>query len=193
MAKKLTQEEIFETALKTFARYGFRRARVEDVAKDLNVAVGTLYRYVKDKKDLYERTVEFGIRSWQGRVMEAIQGMDNPLDKFRLMGMKGYDYLEQEPDLRQILMDDPTIFPLSPRKIRFPEIDSTSISLIKSILTDGVEQKVFRDVDIEATANILYSIYVMFIIKTYVKSEETSTRQMFEKGLELILHGLVNV
>ena len=98
--------------------------------------------------------------------------MDDVKEQFRIMGVKGYGYLEKDKALRQIMIDDPSIFPLSPRKTRFPEIDTASISLIKSILQTGIDQGCFRTIDIEETANLLYSIYVMFIIKTYIKSEE---------------------
>lgn len=191
MAKKTTPEKIFETALEVFAKYGFRRTRVEDIAKDLDIATGTLYRYVKDKKDLYEKTVRFGIRRWQSKVFEALADVEDVTEQFIVMGKKGYGYLADDVHLRQILIDDPSIFPLTPRKERFPEIDTASINLIKSILQKGVDQKVFRDVDIEMTAELFYSFYVMFIIKTYIKSDGHSTQQMFEHGLNLILKGLL--
>ncbi len=192
MAKKTTPEKIFETALEVFARYGFRRTRVEDIATELDMATGTLYRYVKDKKDLYEKTVRFGIRRWQSKVFEAIADVEDVTEQFIVMGKKGYGYLAEDLHLRQILIDDPSIFPLAPRKVRFPEIDTASINLIKSILQKGVEQEKFANIDIDMTAELFYSFYVMFIIKTYIKSDGHSTEEMFEHGLELILTGLLS-
>ena len=93
--------------------------------------------------------------------------------------------------MRKILMDDPSIFPLSPRKIRFPGIDNTSLDMIKMLLTKGIDQGVFRRVDVEPVSEFLYSIYVMFIIKTYVKSEGNTASEMYEKGIDLILNGLL--
>lgn len=191
MAKITSPDKISEAAARVFARYGFRRARMEDVAAELDVAPATLYRYVNDKRDLYEKTVAHGIRRWQSRVFEAVAGIDDVTEQFVVMCRKGYGYLAEDADLRQIMIDDPTIFPLSPRKVRFPEIDSASIGLIRSILQKGVDSGVFRPVDVDHVAELLYSIYVMFIIKTYVKSEEHSTHRMFEEGLTLILNGLL--
>ena len=54
-----------------------------------------------------------------------------------------------------------------------------------------MEEKKFRAVDIKYATDLLFSIYVMFIIKTYIKSEGKSTRKMFEQGLDLILSGLL--
>lgn len=191
MSKKTSREEIFEAALKVFARYGLRRTRMEDIAVELNMATATLYRYVRDKRDLYEQTVAHGIKRWQSRVFEAISGIDDVTEQFVTMCRRGYGYLAEDSDLRQIMVDDPAIFPLSPRKERFPEIDSASIGLIKSILQKGIDRGVFRPVDVDHVAELFYSIYVMFIIKAYVKSEQHSTRKMFEEGVNVILKGLL--
>ncbi len=191
MAKKINLDQIYETALEVFSRYGFKRSRVEDIAQELGVATGTLYRYVKDKNDLYEKTVMFGIKRWQIKVFESIAGIEDVKEQFLTMGRKGYGYLAEDVHLRQILVDDPSIFPLSPRKVRFPEIDTASVNLIKSILKKGVTSGVFRKIDIDLTAELFYSFYVMFIIKTYIKSDGYSTEQMFENGLDLILTGLL--
>ena len=182
---------LYQAALKIFARYGFRRARVEDIAGELGVAVGTLYRYAANKRDLYEKTVAFGIGRWQQKVVAELEGIDDVRDKFKTMCLTAYDHLAGDPDLRAILVDDPSVFPLVPRNVRFPEIDSASMHLIRQILTEGIDRGVFRPVDVNTTADLLYSIYVMFIIKTYIKSEGRSTRSMFEGGLDLILNGLL--
>jgi hypothetical protein len=56
----------------------------------------------------------------------------------------------------------------------------------------GSDEKKFRRIDIKYVTDLLYSIYVMFIIKPYIKSEGKSTRKMFDQGLDLILSGLVS-
>ncbi len=191
MRKKTTPEKIYETALKVFAKYGFQRTRVEDITGELDMATGTLYLYVKNKKDLYEKTVSHGIKKWQGKVFEAIVDIDDVREQFLAMCKRSYGYLAEDVNLRQVLINDPSIFPLSPRKVRFPEIDIASINLIKEILQKGIDRQVFRNVDVDHVAELFYSIHVMFIIKTYVKSEGRSAEKMFDEGLDLMLNGLI--
>ena len=187
----LTPERLYQVSLELFARYGFRRTRVEDIAGELEVAAGTLYRYARSKRELYEKTVSFGIRRWQARVFDAIAGIGDAREQFLVMARAGFGYLEEDAALRSILIQDPQFFPLSPRKVRFPEIDTASVSLIRTILERGIRQGVFRALDTEAAAELLYSFYVMFIIKTYITSEGRTASQMFEHGLDLMLAGLL--
>jgi len=46
-------------------------------------------------------------------------------------------------------------------------------------------------VDPDRTVGFLFSVYVMFVIKTYIRAEDGSPRRMFEQGLDLILNGLL--
>ena len=191
MRKRVEIDKIYHAAQKIFARYGFKRTRMEDVAQELGLATATLYNYVKDKNDLYERAVAAGIRRWQGLVFQAVAEESDIRAKFLAMCQKGYEYLRGDQDLRTIMIHDPTVFPLSPRKVRFPDIDRASIGMIKDVLQTGISQGVFRPVDVDSVAELLYSIYVMFIIKRYVVSEGQSTSKMYQDGLDLILEGLL--
>ncbi len=193
MSKKFTVEQIYSAAIPVFARYGYKRTRIKDVSSELDMVSGTLYRYVKDKRDLYEKSVAHGIMQWQAKVRESMEETDDIKEQFVCLCQKSYLYLSQDQDMQKILMNDPSIFPLSPRKVRFPGIDNTSLDMIKTLLTKGMNQGIFRTVDVDTTAEFLYSIYVMFIIKTYVKSEGNSSSQMYEQGIKLILNGLLTI
>ncbi len=191
MAKKFTLEQIYAAAIPVFARYGYKRTRVEDISSELDMVPATLYRYVKDKRDLYEKSVTFGITKWQAKVMTSIGQTEDVKEQFIRLCRKSHQYLSQDLDMQKILMGDPSIFPLSPRKVRFPGIDYGSLDMIKMLLNKGMAQGVFRKVDVDPVAEFLYSIYVMFIIKTYVKSEGSSSSLIYENGIDLILNGLL--
>ncbi|MCK9263549.1 MAG: TetR/AcrR family transcriptional regulator [Deltaproteobacteria bacterium] len=187
--EKLTR--IYEAGLRVFARYGYRRARVEDIADELGMTKGNLYLYVKDKRDLYEKAVSHGLLQWQAMVARSIEKIDDVCEQFLALCRKGYTYLSRDVSLRSVLINDPSIFPLSSREDRFAEINRASMDLLRSVLTRGIREGRFREVDVDHLAELLYSIYVMFIIKTYVKSEGKSTQKMFEQGLDVVLQGLL--
>lgn len=182
---------MYDAALKVFAQYGYKRTRVEDVAAELGMTKGNLYLYVKDKRDLYEKAVSYGLLRWQAKVRESISGMDDVVEQFLTMCQKSFMYLSRDVSLRTILINDPSIFPLSTKEDRFAGINRASMDMLKSVLKKGIDDGKFRNVDVSSATDLLYSIYVMFIIKTYIKSEVKSSRKMFEQGVDLILSGLL--
>jgi AcrR family transcriptional regulator len=183
---------IYDAALKVFSQYGYKRARVEDIASELGMTKGNLYLYAKDKRELYEKAVSYGLLRWQAKVRDAVSGIEDVKEQFVAMCKKSFMYLSRDVSLRTILINDPSIFPLSPNEDRFAEINRASMDMLKTLLKKGMDEKKFRRIDIKYVTDLLYSIYVMFIIKTYIKLEGKSTRKMFDQGIDLILSGLVS-
>ena len=81
-------------------------------------------------------------------------------------------------------------FTLSPAEDRFYEINQGAMLLIKDILIQGIKEGRFYEVDIDHTTELLFSVYIMFLIKTYIKSEGSSAFRMYEEGVALIVRGL---
>ncbi|MDT8272552.1 MAG: TetR/AcrR family transcriptional regulator [Desulfomonilia bacterium] len=187
--EKLTR--IYETALKMFAQYGYKRTRVEDIAHDLGMTKGNLYLYVKDKRDLYEKVVTHGLLHWQNQVFESISKKEDVVDQLVTLCQKSFSYLEKDVPLRTVLMNDPSIFPLSRKEDHFSEINRFSMDMLRSLLRKGIREGKFRDVDVNRVTDLLFSIYVMFIIRTYIQSEGRSTKKMFEQMIDIVLNGLL--
>lgn len=56
-------EQIADAALRRFARYGFKRSSMEDVAREAGLAKATLYLHFKGKDDVFRAMIErFGAR-----------------------------------------------------------------------------------------------------------------------------------
>jgi AcrR family transcriptional regulator len=51
-------DEVVDAAAEVFARQGYRRTQMADVARELGVAAGTLYRYVESKEALFDLCVQ---------------------------------------------------------------------------------------------------------------------------------------
>lgn len=53
-----TRDRVLEAALRLFSENGYRGATTAEIARQASVAEGTIYRYFKDKKDLFLACVE---------------------------------------------------------------------------------------------------------------------------------------
>jgi len=188
--KKENIETIYTAALKTFSRFGYQKTTVEDIAKTINMTKGNLYLYVKNKKDLYRGTVAWALQNWQLRVAAAVDRETDARRRFEVMCFKAVEYLSSDKYFRQVLIHDPDIFPMFPKKDPFEEINRNSVMMIKNILEQGIKEKVFRKVDVGRVSEIIFLIYKMFIIRTYIKNETDFMQQVFAETVELVTHGL---
>ena len=191
MNREEKTEEIYRAALKVFAEYGFKKTTVEDIASELGLAKGTLYLYAADKRDLYRRAVAWAFGIWQARVKEAVAQCDGPVAKLEVLTHKAYAYLSDNSAFQKILSRDPELFPLFTSKDPYADINHESVDMLRSVLREGVACGVFEMDDVESVAQSLFSIYVMFIQKTYVAEEGDEVRVMFENAIKLIMRGLL--
>jgi AcrR family transcriptional regulator len=53
-----TKENILHTALRLFARDGYEAASVSDIAEELGITKGALYKHYKNKRDIFDSIVD---------------------------------------------------------------------------------------------------------------------------------------
>ena len=190
MSREEKKQQILNAALKVFAKFGFKKTTVEDIAGELNMTKGNLYLYAKNKRDLYEQAVSWGLIEWQASSYKAALKKTGALERIVAYCSAGYDYLCRNDDLRALISNDQTIFPISPSEDRFSKINERSLDLLREMLASGIEKGEIRQIDTSSVSGILYSIYVMLIIKTYIKKDEEITGKMLEAGFDIVLNGL---
>ena len=181
---------IYEAALGVFADFGFKKATLDDIAAELGMTKGNLYRYAINKKDLYRNTVRYAMLRWQGRVREAIEQETVATQQFHVMCRKAVAYLSEDDALRRLLVRDPDIFPMFPANDPYADINANSVAMIRSILERGIAEDRFRSVDLETVPEIIFSVYKMFIIRMYIKSRDRAQEAMFTQTVALITQGL---
>ncbi len=190
MRKRGSIEEIYKAALRVFGRYGYRKATLGDIAAELGMTQGNLYLYVRNKRDLYQKSVGYALLRWQGRVREAVAQESDPRGQFVVMCRKAVEYLSRDDDFRRVLVHDPEIFPMFPRRDPYEKINRNSMNMIRAILRRGIEEKCFRAVNLSTLPQLIFSIYKMFIIRMYIRAEGRAMQRMSEETLDMITKGL---
>ncbi len=192
LKKDENRQQLFKEALSLFARYGYKKTTIEDVADTLGMTKGNLYFYVKNKKDLYFQTIHWALTRWQDHVRKAVGRETSPPGQFQAMARSALAYIESDTVLQQLLIKDPDIFTLDRDRDRFPEANAAARQIIRDILDRGVGEGAFFVSDTRAAAQYLFSMYMMFLIQTYVYLDQDDFKKMFDAALELILGGLMS-
>ncbi len=191
MNRQEKMDKMFEASLRIFARFGYKKTTVEDIATELGMTKGNLYLYVRDKRDLYEQTVAYGLKRWQQNVVASLKPSEDIVERLINACRSSYEYLSKDEDMRNIVINDPAIFPLYPQEDHFYKINIESMSILKSMLHQGIDEGRFRQVDVEHLTDFIYSVYIMFVHKTYVKLEGKTVDEMFNAALDVITKGLL--
>src|SRR6185436_14513135 len=87
-------------AAKAFARFGFQKASVDDIAKSAGVAKGTIYLAAPSKKELFYEVLLREVRAWNAEAL-ALVDPRVPADELLItLADWGVRTLDQHPLVR---------------------------------------------------------------------------------------------
>ncbi len=178
-------------AARAFARFGFKKASVDDIAKGAKVAKGTIYLACESKEDLFYQVLHRDVRSWVAEVSKLIDPRIPADELLAMMSKSALAYLDHRPLVRDLLFGK-TAELLPSWAERLHELRSLGSAGVIEVLKLGGRQGVFRvDLDVEAVASLLQDLQ----LTTYLfhnrgpDREERLERRMLA-GLDMILNGI---
>lgn len=185
------REQIFATALQLFARYGYKKTTVEDIAGALRLTKGALYLYVKNKQDLYEKTAAWALLEWQQKVRDTVMDIADPVERFRVMAISGIEYLLGNEELLALITAETDFYADLVEKEPFASIHRDSAMMMENVLNEGIESGVFRQVDAAATAATLFPMYMAFIAQAKSKAQREDLMPRYRNMLDIMCAGLL--
>ncbi len=183
------RECILLSAAKAFARFGFKKASVEDIAREAGVAKGTVYLACDSKQDLFYQVLHRELREWlaQGaRLIEPRRPADALLPEVTGADLDG---LSSRELVRDLLTG--RLHALVPAwAARFDELRVLGRGNVSEVLRLGARQGVFRDdVDLDRIAAVVQDLQVATLLfPEAAPSPDAPPR--WRAGLELVLDGL---
>jgi TetR/AcrR family transcriptional regulator, repressor for uid operon len=152
------KEKIMQSAMQNFAKNGFDRTRMEDIATAAGLAKGTLYLYFKNKEDLFYAICDHNLEELRNQLSRLFNRKENiMLDAERFYhqyrrGNLGGDTIwfemialsTRSPKLRKILAEN----------------QSKVYKVVKEFLKTQIERGFLReDINIDLIASVLIALY----------------------------------
>jgi TetR/AcrR family transcriptional regulator, fatty acid metabolism regulator protein len=138
---------ILDAAIRVFAREGFHRCRVSDIAREANVAYGLVYHYFRSKDEVLDTLFT---ERWS-LLLEAIEGSgdDVPVrDQLHAVASFIIDSYRNDPDLMKVIIVEVTRAANTFGRAHLDEIRQ-AYQGISAIVARGQEDGTFRS-DISA-------------------------------------------
>ena len=184
------RDEILETALKFFSEKSYSDVSMQDIAREAEFGMGTLYKFFNSKEDLYKALIVLLSEKWHHTVLQALEQERDPVRAIeKCMSIHRELFFDNLPFVR--LFYSSAHIHLGP--VSEPDLHKFRDEYLKqlaSIFERGIKAKVFRDGDPHHMALALYGIILTFLFKMnedpsgYRKGDElSSVRDIFLKGV----------
>jgi TetR/AcrR family transcriptional regulator, fatty acid metabolism regulator protein len=185
-------QKILKAASKVFAQKGFHNTRVSEIAREAEVADGTIYLYFKNKDDilihLFEETME-GIL--QG-MREELRTLTDPVEKLRAFVRRHLRLVEENPDLADVIqveLRQSNKFMKDYDNRKFQEY----LDLVAEIVREGQQKGAIRaDVNPSIAKRVVYgALDELSTIWVLSRKRDRSAEQVAKQVSDIIISGLV--
>jgi TetR/AcrR family fatty acid metabolism transcriptional regulator len=106
MGKRKNSEKyhrIIEAATKVFAKKGFYQSKISEIAKEANVADGTIYIYFENKDDILISLFEEQMKAVIDNMETQLSGIDDPAKRLERFASTHLDLIEKNQDMAEII------------------------------------------------------------------------------------------
>jgi len=148
--EKLRQrQEILDVALRLFSEKGYHNVSMHEIGTEAEFAIGTLYKFFRNKEDLYQALISQLSDRFHGALMEVIESNTAEIEKLRAyVRVKGELYRSNVAAIRLYFAETRgtsfSVLAGLDRKIR--ERYGTVLRSLASVFERGMNRKRFRRV-----------------------------------------------
>jgi len=135
--------KIIDAAIKVFSRKGFYNARISDIAKEAQVADGTIYLYFNNKYDILISLFEEEIGKIILEVKLLIEQESDPRQMLRIFALHHLRMMEEKRELAEVLqmeLRQCNKFMREYRNTKFIEY----VDMVSATVKKGMELGMFR-------------------------------------------------
>jgi AcrR family transcriptional regulator len=185
------KECILKSAARAFARFGFKKASVEEIAKDAGVAKGTVYLAAETKEDLFYQTIHREVRAWTAELSKLI---DPRVPADQLLGqcsVAALRYLNDRPLVRDLLYGSYHLV-MPEWSEQLDELRELGRANTLEILRLGVKQGVFRaDLELDEVAKIIQDVGIAtYLFHNRGVDRDARLQRRMTTAFEMLMNGM---
>jgi AcrR family transcriptional regulator len=167
------QEKVMRAAISEFLKHGFEKGNVADIAKNAEVAKGSIYQYFENKRELFLYAVRWSIELFANKYGKSIETKSMDTDIFDFFYKNAKDIWLQMRDEREVVIFIQDVFLGKYKSLTDESMaymikvsDEYLLNLIKNGKNNGSIRK-----DIDDKILSLFITGVSFKIKEYLMNK----------------------
>ncbi len=150
-AQDATRCSILDAAGELFARYGYKKTTMEDIALTLHKGKSSLYYYFKNKEEIFQAVIESETEILLTRLYEIVNSDLSSQNKFRKYVVVRMETVNKLKNYQNVLKDEMSfgynlVEPLKKK------VNKSEEKYLKTILNEGVKSGIFQIKDTQLAA-----------------------------------------
>jgi len=181
------QEQVIGAAVGLFARQGYYRTTVQQIAKKAGVSPGLIYQYFSDKDDILLHSILDVVAGYQRGIPAALAGVEDPLARFVTAVRTYCRVVDERRDATVLAYRSTKSLPEPSRKVVM-QAELESNGLIAECIQACIDQGLFQALDVEFLTHQLVMFAHSWALKYWRLGQRYTLEQYLERGLDLYLN-----
>ena len=191
--KKDKYYRIINAATKIFAQKGFFKTKVSEIAKEANVADGTIYLYFQNKDDILISIFEEKMQLVLDNMKMCLMKEQNPVKKIETFARVHLEMIEKNKDVAELIqveLRQSSKFMKEYENLKFHQY----LNLISDIIKDGQAKGIFKPDIIPGIAKRAFFGALDEMSRFWVlsKKKKYDTKTAAKQIAEYFLRGMIN-
>ncbi len=159
----LRKADIIQAAEHVFALKGFHKATIQDIARQAQYAIGTVYLYFEDKDSLYFSIVEEKIRGLLSILKSKAVQAKGAREKLEVFIFESLRFFEKNKDFFRIFVQEEGRWAIKSRLAKSAIARKRKDFLIELIKQAQSEGLIRNDAEAAQISDILQSVIISFV------------------------------
>jgi AcrR family transcriptional regulator len=187
----VVREQVVQAARQVFARFGFKKTALDDIAREARKGKSTIYYYFKSKDEIFKAVIDAEAEIRNKAIEAQISRIEDPRLK-----LKTYIYVRMQTlkmvanyyeAIKNDLLDNLN-FVNSFRNDHFEE----EINRIQGMLREGIDLKIFTIENPLLTARTIVTILHGFEVPLILKNlSDEELQKSVDEMLNILFYGIV--
>ncbi len=184
------RDQLVQVTTHLFENQGFDATSVEDVAGQVGLTVGAIYRYIGRKEDLLVLILEDLMERYESSIAKALAGKSDPLDRLQ-SALTGY-YRVIDAEGRKVLIayrESKHLTDDGREWLKRRELETNRI--FERIIADGIEVGVFQPVDHTLVTYNIIMLGHAWALKYWFFRDRMTIDEYIEKQSEWLFRDVI--
>lgn len=190
-----TQQRILDAAIRVFAVKGYHGAKTAEIAKEAQVAEGSIFKYYKTKQHLLQGVLEFIIHEVVPEVIqqpfeEIIQKcmLGDPKAVIKQQLLKKAEMVSKNMDCIRIMLSE-VQYHEDINKEYFGRILPGFLKHLEGVYSLGVHKGVFRSISPHTAARSFMGMFALMVLEKNVLDQRLDLEKELDTILDIFLNG----
>jgi AcrR family transcriptional regulator len=186
------RSELIRSARHVFGAHGFDKATMEAIARQADVAKGTVYLYYNSKRAIYEATLRACMEELETVVRTRVEAADSLQSAIAAFVAARVEYFQERQDFFRMYVDEigSRIAAPKPRRTLCGTMIDRQTRILERLIATAVDRGEIRHVDPAATALAVFDMTRGLVARHLLAQERGDTARDVAFLTDLIWTGL---